>query len=35
MGKMRGNYLMTRKEDDSLFEAEIPEFRMIAPSKLN
>ena len=35
MGKMRGNYLMTRHEDGALFEAEIPEFRMIVPSKLN
>jgi ApaG protein len=35
MGKMRGNYLMERKDDGSLFEVEIPEFRMIVPSKLN
>ncbi len=35
MGKMRGNYLMTRQDDGALFEAEIPEFKMIVPSKLN
>ena len=35
IGKMRGNYLMTRREDDTVFEVEIPEFRMVAPSKLN
>jgi uncharacterized protein affecting Mg2+/Co2+ transport len=32
---MRGNYLMERKDEGSLFEVEIPEFRMIVPSKLN
>ncbi|MDO8367002.1 MAG: Co2+/Mg2+ efflux protein ApaG [Saprospiraceae bacterium] len=35
MGKMRGHYLMTRSEEDLLFKVEIPEFRMIVPSKLN
>lgn len=35
IGKMRGNYLMTRHEEDIQFEVEIPEFRMIAPGKLN
>lgn len=35
MGKMRGNYLMTRYDEGALFEVEIPEFRMIVPSKLN
>lgn len=35
IGKMRGNYLMSRREDDTLFEVEIPEFRMFAPGKLN
>ncbi len=35
IGKMRGHYLMTRRDDDALFEAEIPEFRMVVPSKLN
>jgi len=35
IGKMRGTYLMTRQEDESLFEVEIPEFKMVAPSKLN
>ncbi len=35
IGKMRGNYLMSREEDELLFEVEIPEFKMIAPSKLN
>lgn len=35
IGKMRGTYLMTRQDDDSLFEVEIPEFKMVAPSKLN
>ena len=35
IGKMRGNYLMSRYEEGSFFEAEIPEFRMVVPSKLN
>jgi ApaG protein len=35
MGKMRGTYLMTRREDGTFFEVEIPEFRMVAPSRLN
>ena len=35
MGKMWGTYLMQRRDDDSLFEVAIPEFRMIAPFKLN
>ncbi|MDX1912104.1 MAG: Co2+/Mg2+ efflux protein ApaG [Saprospiraceae bacterium] len=35
MGKMRGTYLMTRREDGGFFEVEIPEFKMVAPSKLN
>lgn len=35
MGKMKGNYLMSRKDNSNLFEVEIPEFRMVAPSKLN
>ncbi len=34
-GKMSGTYLMTRRDDDSLFEVTIPEFRMVAPFKLN
>ena len=35
IGKMSGTYLMSRAEDNSLFEASIPEFRMVAPFKLN
>lgn len=35
MGKMSGTYLMNRRDDDTLFEVVIPEFRMIAPFKLN
>ncbi len=35
MGKMSGTYLMSRRDDDTLFEVVIPEFRMIAPFKLN
>jgi len=35
MGKMRGTYLMTRHDESALFKVEIPEFRMIVPSKLN
>ncbi len=35
LGKMRGNYLMSRYDEGALFEVEIPEFRMIVPSKLN
>jgi ApaG protein len=35
IGKMSGTYLMVRRDDESLFEAVIPEFRMVAPFKLN
>ncbi|MFN0214605.1 MAG: Co2+/Mg2+ efflux protein ApaG [Saprospiraceae bacterium] len=35
MGKMSGTYLMTRHEDSALFKVQIPEFRMVVPSKLN
>lgn len=35
MGKMRGTYLMARLDDGSLFEVAIPEFRMVAPFRLN
>lgn len=35
IGKMRGSYLMTRQDDGSLFDVEIPEFRMVSPEKLN
>ena len=34
-GKMSGTYLMSRRDDESLFEVTIPEFRMVAPFKLN
>jgi ApaG protein len=35
MGKMSGTYLMTRRDNGSLFEVTIPEFQMVAPFKLN
>ncbi len=35
IGKMRGTYLMKRRDDDSLFEVAIPEFKMVAPFRLN
>lgn len=35
IGKMFGTFLMTDVEDQSEFLVRIPEFRMIAPSKLN
>lgn len=35
IGKMRGTYLMTRRDEGALFEVEIPEFKMVAPNKLN
>ena len=35
IGKMSGNYLMSRLDDGSAFEASIPEFKMVAPFKLN
>ena len=35
LGKMSGTYLMSRRDDDTLFEVVIPEFRMVAPFKLN
>ena len=35
IGKMSGHYLMIRQDDHSSFEAEIPEFKMVVPTKLN
>lgn len=35
IGKMHGTYLMTRRDDGSLFEVAIPEFRMTAPFRMN
>ncbi|MBK8968026.1 MAG: Co2+/Mg2+ efflux protein ApaG [Lewinellaceae bacterium] len=35
LGKMSGTYLMVRLDDNSQFEASIPEFRMVAPFLLN
>ena len=35
MGKMVGIYLMTRMDDESLFEAKVPEFLLVAPFRLN
>jgi ApaG protein len=35
IGKMFGTYLMKRLEDGHLFHVMIPEFVMVAPSKLN
>lgn len=35
IGKMHGTYLMKRRDDDSLFEVAIPEFKMVAPFRLN
>lgn len=35
IGKMHGFYTMTRKDDGSLFEVQIPEFYMCTPFKLN
>ncbi|HLP11296.1 MAG TPA: Co2+/Mg2+ efflux protein ApaG [Flavobacteriales bacterium] len=35
MGSMRGTYKFLRVDDDSVFEAEIPEFNLTAPWKSN
>ena len=35
MGKMRGVYQMMRIIDKQLFTVEIPEFKLIAPQRLN
>ncbi|AHF15020.1 Co2+/Mg2+ efflux protein ApaG [Niabella soli] len=35
MGKMKGSYEMENQEIHQLFSVEIPEFEMVAPSKLN
>lgn len=35
IGKMRGKYQMLLHGEDTLFDVEIPEFKMVAPSKLN
>ena len=35
IGRMHGTYLMSRHNDGSLFEVAIPEFRMVAPFRMN
>ena len=35
IGKMYGTYLMVRPEDQRTFDVRIPEFKLIAPFKLN
>jgi ApaG protein len=35
MGSMKGEYQMLRMIDNTLFDAQIPEFYLIAPFKLN
>lgn len=35
MGKMKGTYTFERLKDRKMFIAEIPEFKMIVPSKMN
>lgn len=35
LGKMYGSFLMIRTDTGSLFEVEIPEFKLIVPAKLN
>ena len=35
LGKMRGSFLMTRKDDDSFFDVPVPEFKMSMPARLN
>lgn len=35
IGKMKGTYTFERLKDRKMFIAEIPEFKMIVPSKLN
>jgi ApaG protein len=35
IGKMFGAYTMLKKKDGAEFEVNIPEFHMVAPSKLN
>jgi ApaG protein len=35
MGKMKGTYTFERLKDSRMFIAEIPEFKMVVPSKLN
>ncbi len=35
VGKMYGTYLMVRSNDNSQFSVKIPEFRLIAPFKMN
>ncbi len=35
IGKMLGSYLMVRLSDESFFRADIPEFYLVAPFRLN
>jgi ApaG protein len=35
LGSMKGHYIMQRLVDETIFEADIPAFELIAPYKLN
>ena len=35
LGKMRGTFLMTRRDDDSFFDVPVPEFKMCMPARMN
>ena len=35
IGKMRGTFLMTRRNDQVFFDVPVPEFKMCMPARLN
>lgn len=35
MGKMRGTYLMTRRDDGTYFDVPVPEFKLFFPARMN
>ncbi len=35
IGKMRGTFLMTRRDDGTYFDVLVPEFKMFMPARMN
>ncbi len=35
LGKMRGSFLLTRRDDDTFFDVPVPEFKLWMPARLN
>jgi ApaG protein len=35
IGKMRGTFLMVRRDDNTFFDVPVPEFKMFIPARMN